>query len=102
VDGIPITGMAGDQQRRCSAGVLRSGMVKSTYGTGWFGLANHGPEFRISKTSLTTVASRLNGKIFPHRHARADFTAGAAVQWLRTGLASFMSSDTEALAEIVE
>jgi glycerol kinase len=102
-DGVPITGMAGDQQAALfGQACFDPGMAKSTYGTGCFVLANIGPEFRASKNRmLTTVASRLDGEI-SYAIEGAIFTAGAAVQWLRDGLGIIQSSaETEALAKSV-
>ncbi len=85
--GIPITGMAGDQQaamvgQRCFA----PGMIKSTYGTGCFALMNIGAEARLSRHRLlTTVAYRLAGST-TYALEGSIFVAGAAIQWLRDGL----------------
>jgi len=85
--GIPITGMAGDQQaatvgQRC----LTPGMIKSTYGTGCFALMNIGAEARLSlHRLLTTIAYRLGGRT-TYALEGSIFVAGAALQWLRDGL----------------
>jgi glycerol kinase len=97
---IPVTGMAGDQQAALfGQACFRQGMVKSTYGTGCFVLANIGRDFRLSKNNmLTTVAYRLNGEI-TYAIEGSIFVAGAAVQWLRDGLGIIQSAaETEALA----
>ncbi len=99
----PVSGMAGDQQAGLfGQACFAPGMVKSTYGTGCFALANIGDQFRISGNGLlTTVAYRLGGKT-TYAIEGAIFVAGAAVQWLRDGLGIIKSSaETEALAQSV-
>ena len=36
IQGVPISGVLGDQQAACLGHVLREGQVKNTYGTGCF------------------------------------------------------------------
>src|SRR5437773_2897911 len=99
-DGIPIAGIAGDQQaalfgQRCT----RAGMAKNTYGTGCFIVMNTGDRAVVSKHGLlTTIAVQnqfaLEGSIF---------IAGAAIQWLRDALGIIRSAaEVEALAASVE
>jgi glycerol kinase len=91
--GIPIAGLAGDQQAALFGQVCtRPGMVKNTYGTGCFMLMNTGEKAISSRNNLlTTVAWRL-----AHRTTYAlegsVFIAGAVVQWLRDGLGLIPSS----------
>jgi glycerol kinase len=84
---IPIAGMAGDQQAALfGQACVKSGMAKSTYGTGCFLLLNIGERPVISKTRmLTTPAYRLNGRT-TYALEGSIFVAGAAVKWLRDGL----------------
>lgn len=92
-DGIPITGILGDQQSALfgQAGV-RSGDIKCTYGTGAFLLLNTGDEiFRSSTGLLSTVAYRKDGKDYFALEG-STYIAGAAVQWLRDNLNFFPSS----------
>jgi glycerol kinase len=99
-DGVPITGIAGDQQAAAVGQVcFAPGDVKSTYGTGCFVLMNTGPDAVPSANRmLTTVAYRLGGTT-TYALEGSIFVAGAAVQWLRDGLGLFTSaSETEALA----
>ncbi len=100
---LPIAGMAGDQHaaligQRCFA----PGMVKSTYGTGCFLLANIGTEPVLSRNQLlTTPAYRFGGE---HAYALEGsiFIAGAAVKWLRDTLGIIASAeDTARLAASV-
>ncbi len=84
---LPLCGIAGDQQSAAfGQACFRTGMVKSTYGTGCFVLMHTGEQpVRSSNRLLTTVAWRLEGSL---RYALEGsiFNAGTAVQWLRDGL----------------
>ena len=108
-DGIPVAGIAGDQQAALFGQACFSpGDAKCTYGTGAFILMNTG-ETPVASSSglLTTVAWKLGagdeaGQV---RYALegSAFIAGAAVQWLRDGLGIIESArDVEALAGSVE
>jgi glycerol kinase len=99
-DGIPITGMAGDQQAALfGQACFAEGDVKCTYGTGAFALMNVGPSPTKSKHGLvTTVAWQIDGKTTYALEGSA-FIAGAAVQWLRDGLGLIRTAaEVEALA----
>lgn len=99
-DGIPITGIAGDQQAALfGQACFAEGMVKCTYGTGAFALVNTGKHAKASARGLlTTVAWRL-GDAVTYALEGSVFMAGATVQWLRDGLRMFDSShEVEALA----
>jgi glycerol kinase len=103
-DGIPIAGMAGDQQAALfGQACFEPGQSKCTYGTGAFILENIGDQPLLSKHGLlTTVAWQLNGKTSYALEGSA-FIAGAAVQWLRDGLGLIKTSaDIEALAQQVK
>jgi glycerol kinase len=103
-DGIPIAGIAGDQQAalfgQCCFEV---GDAKCTYGTGAFLLMNTGDEAEVSENGLlTTVGWRLGDQTVYALEGSA-FIAGAAVQWLRDGLGLIeRAADVEALAAKVE
>ena len=103
-DGIPITGILGDQQAALfgQAG-LKRGDIKCTYGTGGFLLLNTGTEKIYSSSGLlTTVAYRHEGK---NQWALEGscYIAGAAVQWLRDQLGVIESSrEVENLANEVK
>tara|TARA_B100000989_G_scaffold298840_1_gene290356 strand:- start:14755 stop:16242 length:1488 start_codon:yes stop_codon:yes gene_type:complete len=94
---IPITSLVGDQQAAAiGQACFEVGMVKSTYGTGCFVLANTGDKPLASQHRLlTTVVYRLNGEV-TYGIEGSIFVAGAAVQWLRdtVNLISH-ASDTE-------
>jgi len=89
-DGIPISGIAGDQQAALfGQGCVKAGMAKNTYGTGSFLLQHTGKNpihskkgliASIAATDLGHPAYLLEGSIF---------IAGAAIQWLRDGLKFF-------------
>ncbi len=102
--GVPIAGVAGDQQAALvgQAG-FTEGAAKCTYGTGSFLLVHTGAApARSVHGLLSTVA-------LGHPDGRRDFAlegsvfvTGAAVQWLRDGLAIIeKASDVEALAASV-
>lgn len=103
-DGIPVAGMAGDQQAALfGQACFAPGESKCTYGTGAFLLMNTGAEPVRSKAGLlTTVAWRLGGET-TFALEGSSFIAGAAVQWLRDGLKVIKrAADVEALARTVE
>jgi glycerol kinase len=87
-DGIPITGILGDQQSALfGQACLEPGMAKNTYGTGSFVLANVGPTCpEPVEGLLTTVAWELADGTVAYALEGAIFVTGAAVQWLRDGL----------------
>ncbi|CBW28167.1 glycerol kinase [Halobacteriovorax marinus SJ] len=103
-DGIPITGILGDQQSALfgQAG-LKSGDLKCTYGTGAFMLLNTGTEIKESQHGLlTTVAYKENGVAY-YALEGSTYICGAAVQWLRDNLEIIKnSSDIEDLARKVK
>jgi glycerol kinase len=102
-DGLPISGMAGDQQSALfGQACFAPGEAKCTYGTGAFVLLNTG-HVRVPSHNglLTTVAWRLGGQTTFALEGSA-FIAGAAVQWLRDGLGVITSAaEIEALAASV-
>lgn len=100
-DGIPIAGMAGDQQSALFGQACFSvGEAKCTFGTGSFLLLNTGSTIKYSKSGLvTTVAWRLPGGKTQYALEGSAFICGAAVQWLRDGLGFFKTSgEIESLA----
>ncbi len=92
-DGIPITGIAGDQQAALfGQACFGVGDAKCTYGTGAFALTNVGPKPRASRKGLlSTVAWKVGGEVAYALEGSA-FIAGAAVQWLRDGLGIIQSA----------
>ena len=98
--GIPIRGMAGDQQAALiGQACFEPGMVKSTYGTGCFMIKNTGQTAIQSKNRLlTTVGYRLNGQT-TYAIEGSIFVAGAAIQWLRDGIRLIEhAEETESMA----
>ncbi len=85
--GIPISGIAGDQQAALfGQACFEPGMTKNTYGTGSFVLMNVGTTCPEPVDGLlTTVAWSLGGEV-TYAFEGAIFATGAAVQWLRDGL----------------
>ncbi len=99
-DGLPIAGMAGDQQAalfgQCG---FTAGEAKCTYGTGAFFLQHIGDTPTLSRHRLiTTLAATLDER--PQYALEGSvFVAGAAVQWLRDGMHMFARAEqVEALA----
>ena len=87
-DGIPISGIAGDQQSALfGQACFEPGMTKNTYGTGSFVLMNVGPSCpEPVEGLLTTVAWTLSDGTLAYALEGAIFVTGAAIQWMRDGL----------------
>ena len=94
LDGVPVSGVLGDQQAALfGQACFEPGMVKVTYGTGSFALANAGPERPPAPDGLTVSCAWDLGEHADGTHARvayalegSTFVSGAAIQWLRDGL----------------
>jgi glycerol kinase len=92
-DGLPIAGVAGDQQAalfgQCG---FAPGDAKCTYGTGAFFLLHTGGKPIHSRHRLlSTLAATLDQR--PQYALEGSiFIAGAAVQWLRDGLKLFATA----------
>lgn len=103
-DGIPITGILGDQQAALfgQAGFVK-GEMKCTYGTGAFILLNTGENLVYSQSGLlTTVEYKHKGKAC-YALEGSSYIAGAAIQWLRDNLKIISkSSEIEPLAREVK
>jgi glycerol kinase len=86
-DGVPIAGIAGDQQAALfGQGCWEPGMAKNTYGTGAFLVLNTGDRPVISERGLlTTLCCDARGQA-AYALEGSIFIAGAAVQWLRDEL----------------
>ncbi|MDO8368113.1 MAG: glycerol kinase GlpK [Saprospiraceae bacterium] len=98
--GIPISGIAGDQQAALfGQGCFAAGMAKNTYGTGCFMLMNTGNEAVASQNGLlTTIAWGLHGKV-EYALEGSIFVAGSAVKWMRDTVEWFTDvAETEHLA----
>ena len=115
-DGVPITGILGDQQAALFGQACFSpGDVKCTYGTGAFLLANTGNEIVPSNQGLvTTVAYQLqkhdNTSNVSSTTGKAVYAlegsvayCGALVNWLKDNLHLVNSAkDTESLARSLD
>ncbi len=90
--GIPISGIAGDQQAALfGQACFNVGSAKNTYGTGSFVLMNIGKKCPPPTPGiLTTLACDLggvDGNVSPtYALEGAIFVTGSAIQWLRDGL----------------
>lgn len=102
-DGIPISGIAGDQQAALfGQACFKVGEAKCTYGTGSFLLMNIGQQPILSKGGLLTSVGWKINKNVSYVLEGSSFIAGAAVQWLRDELQMIKkASDIEKLAQTV-
>ena len=102
-DGIPIAGIAGDQQSALFGQLCtQAGMAKNTYGTGCFLMLNTGEQRVHSKSGLLTTLACGFDETPVYALEGSVFIAGAAVQWLRDGLHLInTAAETEAIAASV-
>jgi glycerol kinase len=101
--GIPIAGIAGDQQAALFGQMCTSpGMVKCTFGTGAFMLMHTGQQPMASKNRLlTTIAWKISDRV-EYALEGSMLMAGAVVQWLRDELQMIRTSaEVEELAASV-
>jgi glycerol kinase len=103
-DGIPVSGIAGDQQAALfGQACFDAGESKCTYGTGAFLLMNVGSTPVHSKAGLLSTVGWRIGDSTTYALEGSAFIAGAAVQWLRDGLGLIKKSeDVQALAKTVK
>jgi glycerol kinase len=103
LEGIPIAGIAGDQQAALFGQLcLDAGEAKNTYGTGCFLLQNVGGKFLQSKNRLITTLAASAHQRLEYALEGSIFIGGAVVQWLRDNLKIInTSSEVEALAATV-
>ncbi|MHB1423550.1 MAG: glycerol kinase GlpK [Gemmataceae bacterium] len=99
--GLPIAGVAGDQQAalfgQCA---FHPGEAKCTYGTGAFFLQHLGAKPILSRHRLLTTVAASGPETLQYALEGSVFIAGAAVQWLRDGLKLLKEApEVEALAE---
>jgi glycerol kinase len=102
--GVAMTGILGDQQAALfGQACFQPGVVKATYGTGAFILANVGDvNPGIFDGLITSLAWDLGDGATTYCVEGSAFVAGAAVQWLRDELGFIdESSQLEALATSV-
>lgn len=99
-DGIPVAGIAGDQQAALfGQGCFSPGMAKNTYGTGCFMLMNTGTEAVASPNGLlTTIAWGIGGEV-EYALEGSIFVAGSAVKWMRDTVELFTDvAETDPIA----
>jgi len=91
--GIPITGVAGDQQAALfGQGCIHAGDMKVTYGTGGFLLVHAGSRAGTPRNGLlTTLACGPHGEP-AYALEGSVFIAGAVMQWLRDELGFIKAS----------
>ncbi len=101
--GLTIGGIAGDQQAALfGQACLDPGMLKTTYGTGCFLLANTGLAPRFSENGLLTTVAWQIGSETTYALEGSVFIGGAVIQWLRDHLGLIDSAaESEALAASV-
>ena len=92
LEGLPITAVLGDQQSALfGQACFEPGMVKATYGTGAFILANAGGHVPVEREGLITTVAWDAGRHdtknpVSFAYEGSSFVAGAAIQWLRDEL----------------
>ena len=103
LQGVPITGAAGDQQAALfGQACFDTGDTKCTYGTGCFLLANIGTTPIASKARLLTTVGWSIDRQITYALEGSVFIGGALVQWLRDNLSIIeQAADIEALAASV-
>jgi glycerol kinase len=101
---IAISGVAGDQQAASiGQACFKPGMIKSTYGTGCFVLANTGTDKALSANKLLTTVAYQLGDETTYALEGSIFMAGATMQWLRDQLGMFEdASETAAMASAAD
>ena len=103
VEGVPIAGIAGDQQAALFGQMCSSpGMAKCTFGTGAFMLLNTGEKPVTSSNQLLTTIAWKIGQRVEYALEGSMLMAGAVVQWLRDELQMIRTSaEIEELASSV-
>ncbi|MEL6911654.1 MAG: glycerol kinase GlpK [Cyanobacteria bacterium J06598_4] len=101
---IPITAIFGDQQAALYAhGCDQPGLVKCTYGTGCFLVAQTGTSVTRSQNRLLSTVAWSTKEQTNYALEGAIFTTGASIQWLRDGLQLIgNAAETEALSNQVK
>ena len=100
---IPIAAIFGDQQAALFAhGCDRPGLLKCTYGTGCFLVAQTGTEVTRSNNRLLSTVAWSTKSQTNYALEGAIFTTGASIQWLRDGLKLITdAAETESLCNKV-
>jgi glycerol kinase len=97
---LAIRGVAGDQQAAAyGQACFQPGMLKATYGTGCFVVANTGDEKVASATRMLSTVLHQREGARTYALEGAIFMAGATIQWLRDSLGLIATAEeSEALA----
>lgn len=97
---IPIRGVFGDSHGALfGQGCLERGMIKATYGTGSSIMMNIGETPVFSKSVVTSLAWRLDGKAAYVLEGNINYT-GAVISWMKKDLQLIASdSDSQRFAE---
>ena len=100
---LPIQGIIGDQQAALYAQCgQEQNMLKNTYGTGLFLMANTGSQVVESESMLSTIAIGIDNTI-NYAIEGSVFTGGALIQWLRDNLGIIDSAEqSEELANSIQ
>jgi glycerol kinase len=103
VEGLPIHGLAGDQQAALfGQGAFDPGGAKLTYGTGCFLLVQAGERRPASSAALLTTLGVDRAGHASWVLEGSVFAGGSILQWLRDGLGILeRAADSEALARSV-
>jgi len=101
---IPITAVFGDQQAALFAhGCDQPGLLKCTYGTGCFLVAQTGTKVTRSNNKLLSTVAWSTDQQTNYALEGAIFTTGASIQWLRDGLKLIKdAASTESLCNQVD
>ena len=101
---IPIAAIFGDQQASLYAhGCDRPGLLKCTYGTGCFLVAQTGTQVTRSQNQLLSTVAWSTKSQTNYALEGAIFTTGASIQWLRDGLKLISdAAETESLSNQVD
>ncbi len=101
---IPIAAIFGDQQAALYAhGCDRPGLLKCTYGTGCFLVAQTGTTITRSHNQLLSTVAWSTKEQTNYALEGAIFTTGASIQWLRDGLKLITdAAETESLCHQVD
>ena len=102
-EGIPISGIAGDQQAALAGqACFRAGLSKNTYGTGCFALTHTGERQPHSTHRLLGTRAAASGDTPQFAVEGSVFVAGAVIQWLRDELGLIRTAgESESLGESV-
>jgi len=100
---IPITAILGDQHAALFAhGCDKPGLMKCTYGTGSFLMANTGSEILRSPHQLLSTIAWTDAEKITYALEGSIFTSGACIQWLRDGMKLISNAaETETMAKEV-